>query len=147
MNEDDRERQRYVWRLESRRKKIAKGVRPGNARPRKNKVLCVHCKVGRPNQRAGLCVKCYWDPQIIALYPPLPFSRKGAGIEVPRPGAKCEPTHHKPGTAGKVEALAARVEACLPLWHPDDAPAENERDGCFDDRLAPARVCKLSRAR
>lgn len=35
-----------------------------------------------------------------------------------------EPTDWPPGSAGKVEVLAARVAAGVGLWHPDDAKGE-----------------------
>ena len=67
MDEAARERQRYMWREQKRRQKIAQGLAPKSIRL--SLVTCVHCKIGRPNQRAGLCSTCYWDPQIVALYP------------------------------------------------------------------------------
>jgi len=35
-----------------------------------------------------------------------------------------EPTWHRPGTAGKIETMAARYAAGVGLWHPDDAKGE-----------------------
>lgn len=50
-----------------------------------------------------------------------------AGFVERRPSSG--PTNHAPGTWGKVEVLAARLEAGEPLWHPDDAQLKRKRFG------------------
>lgn len=84
------------------------------------KKLCRHCKVKRANRARSLCWACYYKSGIRKQYPPL--SPKGVhnhdfygGHELP------EPTAALPGTPEKVAVLAARVQAKVTLWNPDDA--------------------------
>lgn len=56
------------------------------------------------------------------MYDPLPGSY--AGRDRPKSGQgrlPKEPTHHLPGTEGKMEVMVERAKAGESLFHPDDA--------------------------
>ena len=45
------------------------------------------------------------------------------------------PTRYEPGTPGKIDILAARLEAGEPLWHPQDAQQKRRRIGWESDAV------------
>lgn len=90
-------------------------------RPKKQD-RCGHCGALRRIESRGLCACCFRTPEIRERYlprhrmPPAPQ----APDKVPVPCA-C-----RPGSAGKVAVLEARVANGEYLWHPLDAPGRGE---------------------
>jgi len=70
----------------------------------------------------GLCTRCYKRPEVVAKYPPLPGSYYGVTVEGDGRSPKV-PTHHLPGTPGKIEVMRQRAERGETLFHPLDGQA------------------------
>ena len=84
--------------------------------------LCRHCGVKKINRPRALCWRCFHVEGVKDLYPPLPGSY--AANSVPKAGQgrlPKEPTHHPPGSDGKMAVMAERAERGECLFHPDDA--------------------------
>lgn len=90
---------------------------------------CRHCKapytINVHKGSRGLCTKCYRNLAIRLAYPAL---RPGGGkrpedtTTAPQVAPTAyAPTHHLPGTVGKLKVLCERAARGLPLWHPLDA--------------------------
>ena len=80
---------------------------------------CRHCRRRFANRPRGLCWACYYGYR--HLYPVVPgFGRLDlAQMHPPRPARAATAAY--PGTAEKINVLAARVEAGENLWHARDA--------------------------
>lgn len=77
-----------------------------------------HCRKRQVNRSRKLCIRCFYTPGILDLYPPSnsKFAHRGVGIGNVRYKSPSEPTDTAPG--------ARRVSPCSP----------NERSGwnrCF----------------
>jgi hypothetical protein len=83
---------------------------------------CVACGAPRKGCGKGLCLACFGDPAVRARFPGLyaaadPSATPDFNGTPPPPAA---PTDAPPGSAAKVEALAARAAAGERLFHPLD---------------------------
>lgn len=88
---------------------------------------CVHCKKFRPHRPRGLCERCYYDPEIVKLYPKTSkFARRGVGFNDEQSDAEVTPTKSLPGTADKIDVLSERAALGLPLFHPFDGDFAHE---------------------
>jgi hypothetical protein len=86
---------------------------------------CRHCCKGRINRPRGLCWNCYYAPGVRDLYPTDPvYGHRGICSSGERP-APANPTHHPPGTPGKLDVMVARAEAGEHIHHPDDAKSHD----------------------
>lgn len=107
--------------------------------------LCLHCGQHPPKTFRGLCWSCSQRPEVRDLFPS--SSRFAArrndnpalDLQCYRPAPCVEPTSAPPGSAKKVEALAARLEAGVALFHSEDATFADgvcpvREDGDDDDR-------------
>jgi len=82
-------------------------------------MMCRHCQEDRYLFARDLCRRCFDQPDIRALYPVAPHGRRGVGRHnAPTPPA--EPTDAAPGSAAKLQVLAARAAAGQALFHPRD---------------------------
>ncbi len=86
---------------------------------------CRHCRRRRASRPRGLCWTCYYLPGVKKRYPRL--------IQLPRIGLEsgefplpAEPTRARPGTSEKLEVLHRRALLRFQLWHPKDAPLDDE---------------------
>ena len=83
---------------------------------------CRHCGNHRYLRSRGLCHRCWFNDAIRTRYPARPNNGN-----VDSDGDFCggyalpEPTANLPATPGKLDDLAARVEAKVALFHPYDA--------------------------
>ncbi|MHB1425717.1 MAG: hypothetical protein ACYC3I_21320 [Gemmataceae bacterium] len=90
-------------------------------------MLCRHCQRVKSNRPRGLCWSCYYTPGVRELYPSTSkFARRGVGdfngpIHLP-----VQPTEALPGSQEKVAILEERARLGVSLWHPDDAPMDEE---------------------
>lgn len=83
-------------------------------------VSCRHCRRRKRQQgRRGLCWTCAQVPEVRLSYPSA--MKLGAGHRNADPTPPATPTDAQPGTAAKVDVLAARAAAGVGLWHPADA--------------------------
>lgn len=84
---------------------------------------CRHCNIRPAKRPRGLCSKCYYTPGLRLLYGPISkFGHRGTGISGPKVSARLPtPTHHPPGTPGKIAVMIERAAAGLLLFHPRDA--------------------------
>ncbi len=88
-------------------------------------MLCRHCQKWVATRPRGLCWVCYYAPGVRELYP----AQSRASVIVDRFGKfppPAFPTRARPGTPEKIAVLHARALARCQLWHPDDAPADDE---------------------
>lgn len=87
------------------------------------RMRCRSCNRERTNHGRGLCYSCSRNPAVRERFPsqrPVPSAL--ALYETSTPALREPvPTHHPPGTAGKLAVLEARAAAGERLWHPDDA--------------------------
>jgi len=72
----------------------------------------------------GLCDSCFRDPGVRVLFPSNDTRQSPEDTDYADRPPPPEPTDCPPGSAGKVDAMAARVAAGVGLWHPDDARGE-----------------------
>ena len=89
-------------------------------------MTCQHCHQRVATRPRGLCWVCYQSAAIRAAYVSTSkYAHVGVGND-PSSGQQLpeEPTMAAPGTAAKIEVLAARAAAGLALWHPQDATHE-----------------------
>lgn len=90
-------------------------------------IHCVEChRVCGTRMRRRLCGSCYNNAAIRARHVQTGSLTTLRGRSTndrdwyrPTPPLP-EPTHHLPGTAGKIAVLAARAQARQALWHPRD---------------------------
>ncbi len=84
---------------------------------------CLHCRRSGPIKARGLCYHCWVIHH--DEYPRLSTANHDDGLGHTAATIPAEePTTATPGTAGKVEALAARAEAGQMLWHQEDGMAD-----------------------
>lgn len=87
---------------------------------------CAHC--GRPRRRLArrLCERCYRDPAVRELHPPVACCWTGTQEVPDRCGTQAlpaAPCAHAQGSPEKLAALQARARAGLQLHHPQDLNA------------------------
>lgn len=85
------------------------------------KPMCQHCKKKKANRFRGLCYTCYYTPEIRIAYQPRQKQQMTQRLADPVPGYCVVPTHHGPGSIGKMEVMAERFAAGANLFHPLDA--------------------------
>ena len=111
----------------SRRRRQRRSKRPPSSESQPVELgmsICAHCEQCPVSRPRGLCWRCYYTPEIRALYPGHPkFSYRGVGKK-----AKTLPDAAiaAPGSAEKVAILEVRAQADLALWHPEDRPMPDE---------------------
>jgi hypothetical protein len=79
---------------------------------------CGGCKRKRCLKAGGLCSACFNKKHLGGVIP----------VPIPEVGARkpaSSPTHHPPGTPGKVEAMITRAERGEHLFHKDDAKSHD----------------------
>lgn len=81
-------------------------------------MVCKHCGITRKHKARGLCSTCFRLHK--SKYPLMESKHREAFEPIPPRGFDY-PTHHPPGSPGKVEAMVRRVEQGLYLWNPLDA--------------------------
>jgi hypothetical protein len=94
-------------------------------RPSNHRRTCLHCGRTAGGRRRGLCVTCYRQPAVRALYPRLFVA--GRPSPAAEAGPAPRPTDALPGTEPKVAELELRAAAGLCLWHPADRRQEEDR--------------------
>jgi hypothetical protein len=105
-------------------------------------VLCRHCRTFRVNRPRGLCWSCYRKPGVKGLYPPTSkYASRGLNDFCRRAPLPPAPTPHPPGSAGKVEAMAARALAGEELFHPRDSTWDEFYAGRLFAELVGGGVC------
>jgi hypothetical protein len=83
---------------------------------------CRHCRRLTRRHARGLCQTCYRDPHVRGRFAALrPTRKRRTATAAMDPETARGPTHHPPGSPGKIAVLAARWAAGLPLFHPGDA--------------------------
>jgi len=90
------------------------------------KPTCRHCHRKPVNRPRGMCWNCYYTPGVRNHYGCRDVggsSRKGLALDNAEPPPCPAPTTILPGPA-KVAVLAARAEAGVSLFHPQDAGGE-----------------------
>ena len=98
--------------------------------------VCVWCKERKCNRPKGLCWRCYTDP-VINRQTKGRKHRYSVRAEVQDfcgMGEVPTPTHHMPGTEGKVEVLEYRAQHRQQLFHRDD-PVEAGRGRTEDEEV------------
>lgn len=86
---------------------------------------CCHCQARLTTGSRRLCWTCYQDANLRAVHLSTDRrARQGVGNDNAAAHPLPEPTRAAPGTAAKIEVLAARAAAGLALWHPQDATHE-----------------------
>lgn len=90
-------------------------------------MLCRHCRKAPATRPRGLCWTCYDQPGIRDLYAVkwrfvAPVIRDSYGSRPLPP----EPTNARPGSREKVRILHQRALLRCQLWHPRDAPMDEE---------------------
>jgi hypothetical protein len=91
-------------------------------------MMCRHCQNRRANRPRGLCWNCYYTPGLRDRYPSTSkYARRGPddfnGAAAPPAFA----TRALPGSLEKILVLQERVRTRQVLWHPHDAPADDEK--------------------
>lgn len=82
---------------------------------------CSNCGAKPVSRGRGLCWRCSRTPGVKEKFPPVSkFGKRGVANGCFTPTAVPEPTPARPGTAEKVEVLAARAAAGLALWNDAD---------------------------
>jgi hypothetical protein len=84
--------------------------------------ICQHCRRNKANRPRGLCWACFYTPGVRERYGWRGVggsSQRGLGLTNAEPPPCPVPTPVPPGP-GKVAVLAARAEAGVGLFHPDD---------------------------
>jgi ribosomal protein L37E len=89
-------------------------------------MLCRHCGRSPINRPRGLCWRCYYTPQVRRLYPRRSFLPKAMRERSSRYPLPPYPTRARPGTEEKINVLRQRVRQRWQLWHPRDAPLDDE---------------------
>lgn len=90
---------------------------------------CQHCHKRQASRPRKLCGRCFADPLIRQQYPVrkryqvrLAYRDVVQESKLTRP----KPTHHAPGTKGKIAELGARLERGQQLWSDEDSEEYTE---------------------
>ena len=84
--------------------------------------LCQCCHGKKANRPRGLCWVCYYAPGVRDRHPSTSnYARRGSGTANGPGRLPAEPTHHPPGSEGKIIAMIERAERGEALFHPLDA--------------------------
>jgi hypothetical protein len=93
-------------------------------------MVCRHCHRIKASRPRGLCWTCYYTPGVRDRYPSRSkFGRRGPADFYGRAVLPPVATPAPPGTPEKVAVLAQRACERLALWHPHDAPMDDELIG------------------
>lgn len=85
--------------------------------------VCRHCRTRPVNRPRGLCVTCYYTPEVLILYPKTVcvYTRRGLGLSssacYPLPD---DPTSAQPGSNEKILVMRERAMRNQSIFHPDD---------------------------
>lgn len=91
-----------------------------------NRKVCRHCGREPVSRPRGLGWKCYYRPEVLALYPSShPNARRGVGNLTGGHRRPAAPTNAPPGTLVKLIVMGERAARGEMLWHPDDATIED----------------------
>jgi hypothetical protein len=90
-------------------------------------MLCRHCGRKEAARPRGLCWTCYQTLEIREQYTPISkFGRRGVLDFCGMGGLPEVPTRAMPGSPEKVAVLERRASQHQMLWHPHDAPFDEE---------------------
>jgi hypothetical protein len=83
---------------------------------------CKHCAKRKICRARGLCFVCSRTPEIRVRYAPKGRAEGWYGGETRASGRlPAEPTHHPPGSEGKIAVMAERAARGESCFHPQDA--------------------------
>ena len=89
-------------------------------------MTCRHCQLRHATRPRGLCWLCYESRKVRSLYPSTSkFGRRGVGLNC-HAGKPQKSTSAPPGTAERVEVMAARAERGEELWHDRDSERDDK---------------------
>lgn len=83
----------------------------------------------------GLCWRCYHNPDIRYLYAPFSFKKDDDG-DFNGGYTLGSPTHHAPGTEGKIKVFIERLQEKISLFNPLDEVGDRESASLYHQRVS-----------